>query len=232
MKKITLILFSFFIVFNGFSQDSKIVKIIEKKYSTGINIFTDIWQNKPDSMNIKTLNRGINIFGMYNIPIKESNFSLAVGMEICTHNLYSDSRPDIDSSGNTFFTKISKIAVNDKDNYKKNKLTVSFFDIPVELRLKTKNEFRFAVGFKAGIKLNEHTKYKGDDYINGKDDEIKFKEYNISNLETYRYCITGRIGYKWLNLTACYSLSKLFKKDKGPDMYPISVGISLIPYKN
>lgn len=74
------------------------------------------------------------------------------------------------------------------------------------------------------------SKYKGDDYLSANNDLVIYKKKKINYLEKNRYGFTGRIGYKWLNLWGYYQLSTLFQKTKGPEMYPISIGITIIPF--
>jgi len=38
------------------------------------------------------------------------------------------------------------------------------------------------------------------------------------------------IGYKWFGVSASYQLSSVFKKDLGPQIYPVSVGLVFKPY--
>ncbi|MCD4744763.1 MAG: PorT family protein [Bacteroidales bacterium] len=227
MKKIYIILLSLFLITNCFSQ--VVSEETKRKFSTGIDIFTDLWQELPDGVSTRTINQGVNIFGMYNIPFGKSNFSIAIGIGLSTHNFYSNSFID-DTSGTSYFYKIPNKAANNKFiGYKKNKLSVTYIDIPLEFRLKTKSKFRVALGFKGGILLCSHTKYKGDDLIDG-DDLVIMKMSKIKNIDTYRYGPTFKIGYKWMNFMTYYSLSNIFRKDKGPDIYPISIGITLMPF--
>ncbi|MCK5337688.1 MAG: hypothetical protein KAJ50_02710, partial [Bacteroidales bacterium] len=59
---------------------------------------------------------------------------------------------------------------------------------------------------------------------------VKVKSKDVKQVETWRYGPTFRIGYKWFNLTVYYQLSKVFKVDKGPQLYPISIGLAVIPF--
>ena len=38
---------------------------------------------------------------------------------------------------------------------------------------------------------------------------------------------TARIGWGWVNVFATYSLTTLFKTDRGPELYPFSVGLTI-----
>lgn len=212
-------------IFVSFSTIAQVVtEETKRKFTFGLDIFTDIWQDIPKSIEPKTINPGVNVFGSYNYIFGESNFSFSPGIGLSMHNLYSDSwlKSTLDSS---YFEPIV-----DTLNYKKSKLTATYFDIPIEIRFKSKSEFRVAVGFKFGFLIRGHTKYKGDDYIDGTNQEVIIKKKKLAFMETNRYGFTGRIGYKWLNLWGYYQLSTLFEKGKGPEMYPISVGITIIPF--
>lgn len=210
------------------------------------DIFTDMWMRNgaaSDSITPKQINLGGNVYIMKEFPFGTSNFSFAVGLGVSCHNLYSDARPinyTFDSTGNkayggaTTFTKIpAKSTDGSQDiHYKNNKFTVVYADIPLEFRFRLKNNaFKFYLGGKFGVMLGNHTKYNGDNYNEDyPTPTIKVKEYNIANMNRVRYGITLRTGWKWVQVYAYYSLSHLFKKDMGPEMYPISVGLTISPY--
>ncbi len=126
----------------------------------------------------------------------------------------------------------SMTAIPDSIDYKKNKLSLNYLEIPFELRFRSKPDKSFrrlsiAAGFKAGYLIQSHTKYKGDD-ANG--NETKFKTFNIANLNKLRYGPTFRMGYGKVSLFGYLSISELFQEDKGPIAYPFSAGIMIIPY--
>jgi len=210
------------------------------------DVFTDMWIMKgaaKDSIDPKQINRGANVSILKEFPFGTSNFSFAVGLGVSCHNLYSDAYPinyTLDSTGNkvyggaTYFTKIPAKSTDGAQDihYKNNKFTVVYADIPLEFRFRLKNNaFKFYLGGKFGVMLSNHTKYRGDNfYEDYPTPTIKTKEYRIPNVNSVRYGITVRTGWKWVQAYAYYSLSHLFKKDKGPDMYPISVGLTISPY--
>jgi hypothetical protein len=220
-----------------------------------VDIFSDIWMNKPaDSiMSTSAINRGANAYVMRDFPIAKSNFSFAIGAGISCHNMYSNAWAVRESvadttqtfgysfTGKTVFQKLPESVNSVETSYKNNKLTAIYLDVPVEFRFRTKNEgqkFKVALGFKLGYMLSSHMKYRGDDlswnystqsWSLNSDELVKFKSYKVPNVEVYRMGPTLRIGWGWINATAYYSLTNLFKKNKGPEMYPISVGISITP---
>jgi len=239
MKKIILISMLILSCFSIIAQE-----IIPEGFSSNDNpkkgkgdrlmwgVFTDMWQEAPDSIGIKSMNQGISFHSMLDYPISQK-FSFAFGIGLSSHNLYSSSIPssELDSTskltGKTVFYKIP-----DSIGFQKNKLNVTYVDIPVEFRFRgAGNEgLKIALGFKAGVMLSNHTKYKGDAYLGSNKIEIKEKQLGNQNILNYRYGVTGRIGYKWINAHVFYSMTNLFKKDKGPDMYPVSVGLMFTPF--
>lgn len=221
MKKLIALTAGFLIISTCFSQGN--YDVTKGKFSTGISIYTDLWQGIPEGMDNRTINQGVSYFLMYNHQFGKSNFSGAIGVGMGNHNLYSNTIIGTDTAGKTVFTPIEGV------DYKKSKLSLTYLDFPVELRFKTKKKFRLAAGFTAGVNLDSHSKYKGDD-LGGTNDKVKIKRKDIKNLETWRYGVTGLIGYKWFNVIVFYSLTNVFKEDQGPEIYPISIGISLRPF--
>lgn len=227
MKNLLIILLCF-VALNGFTQ--VVDEETKKKFTIGLDVFADLWQDVPkEQLEASTINPGVNIFGTYNYMFGKSNISLSPGIGLGIHNLFNKSlvRTPNDSTV-TYFEKIS-----DTIDYRKSKLVVTYLDIPIELRYKSEGGFRLAAGFKFGFLIHSHTKYKGADFLEGEtsdDDPVIYKKGKINYLETTRYGFTARIGYKWLNLWGYYQLSTLFEKGKGPEMYPISIGLTLIPF--
>lgn len=197
------------------------------KFTTGVDIFNDLVQDSPVGVDFRTVNPGANVYLMYSQPIKESNISVAIGLGLGMHNLHSNSLL-YDTASVSFMQPVpDKVNGSDFD-YKTNKLQLTYLDIPAELRYKSDDGLRVAIGIKAGLLISAHTKYRGDNPDGGR--EIKIKESKLPNLEKWRFGPTFQIGYKWVNLTAFYSLSTVFDKSVGPEFYPVSIGIALRPF--
>ncbi len=210
---------------NETGYDSETVTKLKKSDRIMLDLYYDIWQGVPSNVTLKTIQPGITFSSVQDYPIGNSNFAVSLGAAISVHNLHWNAQIPIDTSAIT-----QLIILKNDSNYKVNKFTLSYLEVPFEIRFRTKgvNTFRVYAGFKYGILLQEHTKFVGDDPYS--DNEIKFKEYKHKNVSRYTFGPTLRIGYKWVNLYAAYSMVPIFQKDKGPQMYPISVGISVIPY--
>ena len=74
----------------------------------------------------------------------------------------------------------------------------------------------------------QHSKFVGEDTNVGYD--VTIKRDDVRYLELWQYTVYAKIGYKWINVYGAYQLQPTFKKNQGPQMYPISVGLSIMPY--
>lgn len=182
-----------------------------------VGLFTDIWSNLPDEMETKTINRGITIDYLQDFPISTSNFSFAAGLGFTSHNLYSDHGYSFDFN-----------PINSELEYK-NKLSLNYLNIPVELRFRTRNTphtFRIHAGVKAGLLIDAHTKYVGEVTPDGR--ETKFKEGKLNNIENFLVGVHGRIGYGRVNLNTFINLTSIFEENNATDAGVFSVGLSFI----
>jgi len=217
-----LFAFFFLVLFSAtlFAQeeDLEISNRFGKADRLMIDLYNDIWLGAPDSIDFKGYNPGAAVSVVKDFPFGSTNFSFAIGLGIGAHNMRYNAH--IYTNPTTF----ENYFVNRVDTPKQYKLVLSFIDIPAEIRFRTKrdNVFRFAVGAKIGYNINNHIKHVDDDF--------KMKTYNIEYLNMIRYGLTARVGYKWFNLYVYYGLSTLFEEKHGPEMAPLSLGISLIPF--
>ncbi len=226
MKRTFLIIAVLLFSLQGFSQSP--TESTRKKFSTIIDVFNDFNVNIPDSLSTRFFNPGVNFSGLYDHRFGQSDFSFAFGIGIGTHNFHNNSFVTVDSAGVSSFQRIKTL--HPGTDYDKNKISYTYFDIPLEFRLRTKDNIRAALGFKFGFLIDSHTKYKGDDYQFGTNDYLFVKFKDVPNIQDVRYGVTARVGWKFINLTAFYSLTNVFENERGPEMYPISVGISLMPF--
>jgi hypothetical protein len=116
-------------------------------------------------------------------------------------------------------------ATNDSLTYKKNKLNVSYLRAPLMLEINTSKDphknFHLAGGIEFAYRIHAVTKQKYD--INDK--HYKIKQRDDFNLEPFNMNLIARIGYNNVTVYASYGLSRLFKKDQGPQVYPVGLGI-------
>lgn len=196
----------------------------------------------------KSLVVNLNFFEQ-NIPLtKSQKFGMLTGLGF-TFNNYRFMRPTrltMDSSALVGFL--------DQDiSIKKSKLTAMYLTLPVLFEFQTapcyhKNGFHFSAGVIVGARLTSHTKK----YYNELNKEFDVTLYNPQAdryevvytavspndpkahaygdwfLQPFKFDATARIGWNFLNFWATYSLNTMFRKDKGPELYPWSAGITLV----
>jgi hypothetical protein len=225
-----LTLFLAAILFASQGHSQVVNEKTKKKISIGVGLYTDIMLKVPSGVKTWAINRGATVFATYNVPFGKSDYSFAIGLQISSHNIYGNYIVDW-TSDSTWLNKIP-----DSVNYKRSKMTLAYLELPIEFRFKSKTKVSVGVGFKAGLLAGSFIKYKGDGGIETENFTLKetgnqrVKVYGIKNLQQFTYGPTLRVGYKWFNVTGYYMLSHLFVKNKGPEMYPISVGFVLMPF--
>ena len=196
-----------------------------------MNVHWDGWLGAPDSFKVKGLSSGVGLHIFYDIPLGTPLASFAIGAGISWSNYYNNSYFIYDTAQNTIPVRFD----TDTIQYTRNKLVINYVEVPIEFRFRTKkngsgNRFKAAIGFKAGYVLTNHTKFVGDDWKYGSNDEIKYKEYRVKNLTGLQYGPTLRLGYSKVNLEAYYGLAPIFVDGKGPTGNPITIGISFNPF--
>ncbi len=202
-----------------------------KKVSIGYDLYNTFWMNLENidgsDVNSRLVNQGVNVFAMYNHELNENGLSVAAGLGISSENLFvKDQHVEDIHADVVAFTPLSEGLTASRS-----KMNFTYLDIPLELRFKTDKDLRFGLAFKFGVLLDSKTLYKGDAINN---DGLVYVAYDknkkINQLEEYRFGIQLRAGYKWVQAFGYYSLNKVFIADKGPQMYPIHVGVTFMPF--
>src|SRR5690554_711620 len=115
----------------------------------------------------------------------------------------------------------------ESDGLKKSKLSISYITAPLMLEVKTplrmgNSRLYLAGGVIGGVYLGSHTKYKYDN--------IKEKSRSNFNLNQFKYDLTGRIGFGDFTVFVNYGMTPLFNDNRGPELKPFTVGISLVNF--
>lgn len=229
--QISAFLLCYFVSLSAFSQTSpnsqpapddpkQNKKIADPKDRIVVDFSYDGFTKLPDGIKSKPYSLGGNVYFMFDYPVgKGSPFSLAFGAGFSTHDVHTNGKIVYSLDGK--YTSFEPI----HQKYNTNKLSCNYFEIPLEVRIRTKgnHKFKLTIGGKAGYAFNVHTKYE--------DHEGKIKVYKIKNIDLFRYGATFRIGYDRYILQGFYSFSELFYKGRGEaGMKPFSVGIGLLLY--
>ncbi len=159
-------------------------------------------------------------FLQYSIPLFSKYVGLVTGMGFQLNNFRLDGNYQIEQDANgVIIGTIPTDRTLQKSTLNMNYLTAPLifeFQIPAG---KKDKRIHIGVGVTGGVKIGSKTKqvWSGD----------KRKTKGDYQLSPFRYGLTARVGYKHLNLFANYSLVPLFEKEKGPELYPFAIGISL-----
>ncbi|MFW5706720.1 MAG: GIN domain-containing protein [Bacteroidota bacterium] len=164
----------------------------------------------------------INLF-QQSFPIISNYLGLYSGVGLSFNNYRFDNQTRIiyDQDGLEF--------VEDESPMRKNKITLTYITVPLMLEFQTGGnrkveKFHLAGGMILGTRIGSHAKYVYDD--EGK--KRKEKDFSNFHVPPFRFDLTGRIGWGKVNLFATYALNSLFLADKGPELYPFSVGIRVV----
>lgn len=101
-------------------------------------------------------------------------------------------------------------------NPKKTKLTTFGLQIPVIMEFNLPGRVFLAAGVYGGVNIGMNTK-------------VKFPKDKMRDpyMNPLYWGVTGRVGYGSFYVYANYGMSNLFKKDKGPAVAPVTIGVGI-----
>jgi hypothetical protein len=238
MRRIVSTAFALFLMFAAFAQTDSTVKRTVKVGSDVrandhflIQLGYTSWQNKPDSIHTKGLPRTFNMYLMMDFPFKTNpHFSVAIGPGIATDNIFFD-KMYVGLKDQTSTLRFQNVA--DTNHFKKYKLATAYLEAPVELRYRfnpedDKKSVKLAIGVKAGTLLNAHMKGKDlQNKSNGSINNYTQKELSKRFLNKNRLSLMARVGYGHYSLFASYAVTPVFKEGLGPQVRPLTIGLTL-----
>jgi hypothetical protein len=166
-------------------------------------------------------------FMQYGFGIVSDKIGLVTGLGAEWNNYHFDNNNSIDKVSGVIQERI--LDPIQYPDIQKTRLQTTYLRAPLLLEFQIpagKKRIYFSAGPVAGVKLFSNTKvvYKE----NGDKQRDKRKDdFNISSL---RYGFTARAGYRGLKLFANYYMTPLFEVNKGPELYPFSVGLTLADF--
>ncbi len=130
---------------------------------------------------------------------------------------------------------------------KVNKLVTSYLNLPIFFEYQTNpyrrlSSFHVTLGVIAGVRIGSYTKQvyenEGEAYSLVDEQGNKVADYEVEHhsvqdrgafhLSPFKLDAAFRVGWSHLNLFSTYSLTQMFQKDQGPELYPFTVGITLL----
>lgn len=183
----------------------------------------------------KSWSFSVNFIEFY-FPINKHNFGLVTGMGTEWSNYELKHNIKLNAEGGSFvYPNVDEFnksytwgEVDTVLDYSKNRFKTWFVNVPLLLEISTGDNARKAFHISAGaiFGFNLQTKMKYKYRLDG--DTKKEKNKQSFNTNPFRVSATVRAGYGWFNVFAKYSLTPLFEKGRGPELYPFTVGVTLL----
>jgi hypothetical protein len=203
----------------------------------GLNNFvnSDFSSSLDPSNNFMDLNtnRSINFnlnFIQYDIGLGTDKIGLVTGMGMEFSNYFFDGNNNIYKDANGIIAEYIPAFLSEPGaSIIKSKLATTYLTVPLLLEFQIpagKKRIHLSGGIIGGAKLWSSTKIVYKERSNRQKEKVR-DDFNLASL---RYGYTIRAGYRNLNLFANYYPVPLFEKNKGPELYPYSIGIRLIGF--
>ncbi len=169
----------------------------------------------------KSVNVRLNLFQKNLITLK-NQFGVYTGLGFSWDNYrFNTDKVLVSEPGGVIF-------VDEGIEYNKNKLALTYLNVPLLVEWQTLSpqkfkRFHIAGGINVGWLMKSHTKQM---IKNG--GREKFKNRDDFYINPFRYDLTLRIGIGNINLYGTYALNNIFESGKGPDLTQYSFGIRLL----
>ncbi len=187
-----------------------------------MDIYHTFWMNMPTKVTHMKFDPGFTVSAIWDFKIKKKPIAFGLGVGISYYTQYSNSLLRYDAvSGNMKYYVLP-------EDVKYNVLKMNYMNvnIPVEFRYRHPNGFKFTVGARVGLIAHLSQKYKGSDPAVPADTAM-YRNSLIKNKMKYNIDVYTRIGWKFVDVYYCFQPTPLFADNKGPKIYPMSLGISL-----
>jgi len=174
--------------------------------------YLDLNYNKSTGVNLNFLEQNVNLC--------KQHLGLVTGLGLTWNNYRF--------ANNVILTDDGKLeGYFDEDplkSYEKSKLMVASLRVPLMLEYQTNskmkaNSFHIGGGVVGSARVWSHTKIK----YNGS----KVKDKGDFYINPFRADAIATIGWGVINLHGTYALTEMFRKNKGPEVYPFEIGITL-----
>ena len=199
--------------------DNKL-KLSDEADTTQMNTFLDLNYGKSWFLSLNVLQKNIPLYKNY------VNIVTGLGIEWNSYNFRKNITLNPDAP---YISAANSSSAPDSVKYLKNKLKATYLKAPLllEFNTNTKNpdkSFHIAGGVEVAYKIGSKTKQKYE--MNGYEFNVKQKDdYHLANI---KYSSVLRVGYgDYFTVFANYSISQLFEKNKGPQVFPFTTGVSI-----
>ncbi|WP_317897234.1 GIN domain-containing protein [Aurantibacillus circumpalustris] len=162
-----------------------------------------------------------------NFNIIDNNFKIVTGFGFDYHSYELAKKTSLNADSSFTWGTIDS---TDTYTYKKNRLRNTYIQVPLLLEFNTSNDpkktFHIAFGVIGEFLISSRTKQV---LTQGKDELTKVRKDNY-NMTPFTAKAHVNLGYRGWMFFAEYNLTPLFQYGKGPDLYPFTGGIRVIPF--
>ncbi len=184
----------------------------------------------PNSANYLDLDYSKSVHAQFNFGEKRFQFGtphlgLTVGLGLEFNRYEFKRNVDIAYNSDSIWGRIDTAV-----SYNKNFLKATYLQIPLLLDITTHKDpdkaFQLSFGVIGGYKIGSKMKLKYE-VDNNKNKDKSRGHYNVN---PFKLSATVRLTYKEITAFANYGLTTVFEKNRGPEVYPFSVGLALTPF--
>ncbi len=180
--------------------------------------FMELKYERSTNFNINFFQQSFGIIG--------NKFGFVTGLGLRWNNYRFDNNIILDGDSSMFYGYTDPTV---ERAYEKSKLTAWYLTMPILFEFQTDghhntSSFHLSMGVIGGVRMGSHSKqvYR----VNGSG-KHKPKIFDDFYLQPFILDATVRIGWGPLNLYGTYSITEMFRKDRGPELYPFSIGLIL-----
>jgi hypothetical protein len=194
---------------------------VNNNFSTSLGPEDDFMELR----NARSFNVNLNIL-QYNFALSDNNIGFVSGLGL-EYNNYRFSNDLTITKENREIVPVDYSGVN----LNKTRFRAVYLNVPLLLEFQTKHPSRnrrayFSAGVIGGVNIGSNTKVVYRDNSGRGKEKVKDDFY----LSPFRYGLSFRTGFRALNLYANYYPTSLFQSNKGPELYPVAVGLSIFGF--
>lgn len=187
-----------------------------------MDIYHSFWMGMPKGVNYNKFHPGFSISALWDFKLpRKSPISFGLGLGFSYYSQFTDALLKVDDGW-----IMKYFVINSDIKNKMNRINYMNCNIPIEIRFRHSSGFKFSIGARIGLIAEVSQSYYGDDPDGG---EIgrRFKNREIYNTQDVSVEVYTRIGWKPIAIFYSVHVTKIFKNDIGPAMFPMSLGLSI-----
>lgn len=201
--------------------------------------YMDLRMEKSGNVNINFLEQNFAFS-------KKGNFGFLTGIGLSINNYRFSHQTHLDKEGPALRGYYIK-----GTDLRKTKIVNTWLTVPALFEWQTRSyrrskRFFVQAGVQFGLRVQTHTKEYFEntgqpfDYVDPVTGQViesypgsgdrKVKQHDSFYMNPVKLDASVRLGWGFINLYGTYSLTRMFQKDKGPELYPFSLGLILVSW--